>query len=86
MIPNPIVYAPISQISPSAPASGNHISTIANAIERIPLQMFIAAIRLKTKVDSGPYTSTGEVVREALRLLEQADRQEVEQVKGLRRA
>ncbi|MGO9452236.1 MAG: type II toxin-antitoxin system ParD family antitoxin [Candidatus Binataceae bacterium] len=41
---------------------------------------------IKTKVDSGRYTSTGEVLREALRLLERADQQEVERVKGLRRA
>ncbi len=41
---------------------------------------------LKAKVESGRYTSTSEVVREALRLLERADRQEAERVKGLRRA
>jgi len=41
---------------------------------------------IKAKVDSGRYTSTSEVVREALRLLERADQQEVERVKGLRRA
>ena len=40
----------------------------------------------KAKVDSGHYTSISEVVPEALRLLERADRQEVERVKGLRRA
>jgi antitoxin ParD1/3/4 len=41
---------------------------------------------IKTKVDSGRYSSTSEVVREALRLLERADQQEVERIKGLRRA
>jgi antitoxin ParD1/3/4 len=41
---------------------------------------------IKTKVASGRYSSTSEVVREALRLLERADRQEVERIKGLRRA
>jgi antitoxin ParD1/3/4 len=34
---------------------------------------------IKAKVDSGRYTSTSEVVREALRLLERADQQEAEQ-------
>jgi antitoxin ParD1/3/4 len=41
---------------------------------------------IKAKVQSGRYTSTSEVVREALRLLERADRQEVERLKILRRA
>jgi len=41
---------------------------------------------IKAKVESGRYTSTSEVVREALRLLERADRQEAERVKVLRRA
>jgi antitoxin ParD1/3/4 len=41
---------------------------------------------IKAKVQSGRYTSTSEVVREALRLLERADRQEAERVKILRRA
>jgi antitoxin ParD1/3/4 len=41
---------------------------------------------IKAKVHSGRYTSTSEVVREALRLLERADRQEAERVKALRRA
>jgi antitoxin ParD1/3/4 len=41
---------------------------------------------IKAKVESGRYTSTSEVVREALRLLERADRQEAERVKALRRA
>jgi len=41
---------------------------------------------IKTKVDSGRYSSTSEVVREALRLLERADQQEVERIKALRRA
>ena len=41
---------------------------------------------IKTKVDSGRYSSTSEVVREALRLLERADQQEGERIKVLRRA
>lgn len=41
---------------------------------------------IKTKVDSGRYSSTSEVVREALRLLERADQQEAERIKSLRRA
>ena len=41
---------------------------------------------IKSKVDSGRYSSTSEVVREALRLLERADQQEAERLKGLRRA
>jgi antitoxin ParD1/3/4 len=41
---------------------------------------------IKSKVDSGRYSSTTEVVREALRLLERADQQEGERLKGLRRA
>ena len=41
---------------------------------------------VKAKVESGRYTSTSEVVREALRLLERADRREAEQTEGLRRA
>jgi antitoxin ParD1/3/4 len=41
---------------------------------------------IKEKVESGRYTSTSEVVREALRLLERADRQEAEHIKALRRA
>jgi antitoxin ParD1/3/4 len=41
---------------------------------------------IKAKVESGRYTSTSEVVREALRLLERADRQEAERVKAPRRA
>jgi antitoxin ParD1/3/4 len=41
---------------------------------------------IKAKVDSGRYTSTSEVVREALRLLERADQQEIERIKGLRHA
>jgi antitoxin ParD1/3/4 len=41
---------------------------------------------IKAKVDSGRYTSTSEVVREALRLLERADQQEIERIRGLRRA
>jgi len=41
---------------------------------------------IKTKVDSGRYASTSEVVREALRLMEKADLQEAESIKGLRLA
>jgi antitoxin ParD1/3/4 len=41
---------------------------------------------IKTKVESGRYSSTSEVVREALRLLERADQQEAERLKHLRRA
>jgi antitoxin ParD1/3/4 len=41
---------------------------------------------IKAKVKSGRYTSTSEVVREALRLLERADRLEAERVAELRRA
>ena len=41
---------------------------------------------IKAKVDSGRYTSTSEVVREALRLLERADRLEAERLADLRRA
>ena len=41
---------------------------------------------IKAKVESGRYSSTSEVVREALRLLERADRQEVERIEALRRA
>jgi antitoxin ParD1/3/4 len=41
---------------------------------------------IKAKVASGRYTSTSEVVREALRLLERADNLEVESIAGLRRA
>ena len=41
---------------------------------------------IKSKVDSGRYSSTSEVVREALRLLERADQQQAERLKGLRRA
>ena len=40
---------------------------------------------IKAKVDSGRYSSTSEVVREALRLLERADRLEAERIQGLRR-
>jgi antitoxin ParD1/3/4 len=45
---------------------------------------FVSFIRAKVK--SGRYTSTSEVVREALRLLERAERQEAERVKALRHA
>jgi antitoxin ParD1/3/4 len=41
---------------------------------------------IKARVDSGRYTSTSEVVREALRLLERADQFEADRVAGLRRA
>jgi antitoxin ParD1/3/4 len=41
---------------------------------------------IKARVDSGRYTSTSEVVREALRLLERADQLEADRVAGLRRA
>ena len=41
---------------------------------------------IKSKVDSGRYSSTSEVVREALRLLERADQLEAERIQGLRRA
>lgn len=41
---------------------------------------------IKSKVDSGRYTSTSEVVREALRLLERAGRLEAERVADLRNA
>ena len=41
---------------------------------------------IKAKVNSGRYTSTSEVVREALRLLERTDRLEAERLDGLRRA
>lgn len=41
---------------------------------------------VKEKVASGRYASISEVVREALRLLERADRLESEEVKALRRA
>lgn len=41
---------------------------------------------VKAKVQTGRYTSTSEVVREALRLLERADRLEVERRAELRRA
>jgi len=41
---------------------------------------------VKGKVESGRYTSTSEVVREALRLLERSDQLEAQRVEGLRRA
>ena len=41
---------------------------------------------IKTKVESGRYASTSEVVREALRLLERSDARETEVTAGLRRA
>jgi antitoxin ParD1/3/4 len=41
---------------------------------------------IKAKVASGRYTSTSEVVREALRLLERLDRLEEQRIKELRQA
>jgi antitoxin ParD1/3/4 len=41
---------------------------------------------IKAKVASGRYTSTSEVVREALRLLERLDRLEEQRIEELRRA
>ena len=41
---------------------------------------------IKAKVESGRYSSTSEVVREALRLLERADQRETERLENLRRA
>ena len=41
---------------------------------------------MKAKVESGRYTSTSEVVREALRLLERADEREAEERARLRQA
>ena len=41
---------------------------------------------IKAKVASGRYTSTSEVVREALRLLERADQREAEEMRRLRDA
>ena len=41
---------------------------------------------IKTKVASGRYTSTSEVVREALRLLERADQRDAEERRRLRQA
>ncbi len=41
---------------------------------------------VNTKVESGRYASPSEVVREALRLLERADRLESERIEALRRA
>jgi len=39
---------------------------------------------IREKVETGRYASTSEVVREALRLLEQRDRSEQERLAGLR--
>lgn len=39
---------------------------------------------IRKKVETGRYASTSEVVREALRLLEQRDRSEQERLAGLR--
>ena len=41
---------------------------------------------MKAKVESGRYTSTSEVVREALRLLERADEREADERARLRQA
>jgi antitoxin ParD1/3/4 len=41
---------------------------------------------IKAKVESGRYTSTSEVVREALRLLERSDKREAEARARLRQA
>ncbi|HVA68631.1 MAG TPA: type II toxin-antitoxin system ParD family antitoxin [Candidatus Binataceae bacterium] len=41
---------------------------------------------IRAKVESGRYTSTSEVVREALRLLESSDRRAAERLKAMRRA
>ena len=41
---------------------------------------------IKAKVESGRYSSTSEVVREALRLLERADREDTERLERLRRS
>ena len=41
---------------------------------------------IKARVDSGRYTSTSEVIREALRLLERSDQLESNRTEGLRRA
>jgi len=41
---------------------------------------------IKARVDSGRYSSTSEVVREALRLLERVDRLDEERLKALRHA
>lgn len=41
---------------------------------------------IKAKVDTGRYTSSSEVVREALRLLEKHDQQEADKLSWLRQA
>ncbi len=41
---------------------------------------------IKAKVDSGRYTSTSEVIREALRLLERAEQMGSDQAAALRKA
>jgi antitoxin ParD1/3/4 len=41
---------------------------------------------IKTKVDSGRYTSTSEVIREALRALERVDQREGRDLASLRKA
>lgn len=41
---------------------------------------------VKTKVESGRYTSSSEVVREALRLLEKHDQEEAEKLRWLQQA
>jgi len=41
---------------------------------------------VKAKVSAGRYSSSSEVVREALRLLEKSEQQEMEKLRSLRRA
>jgi antitoxin ParD1/3/4 len=41
---------------------------------------------VKSKVESGRYTSSSEVIREALRLLEKSDQEEAERLRWLKQA